>query len=105
MTCGPARPLRLACGSGTNQGGRRAKPRLTGGRNMGTWTRREMMAASALGAANLASGRGLAATVTGQDEKGRAREGRSAAGESIVLGFIGVGGMGTGLLDDLRRFP
>jgi predicted dehydrogenase len=55
-----------------------------------------MMAASALGAASL---RAHAAV----DEKPKA-EGSKSANEAIVLGFIGVGGMGTGLLNIFNKF-
>ena len=42
------------------------------------------------------------------DDKDKAREAEAepaAASESIVLGFIGVGGMGTGLLNIFKGFP
>ncbi|MFO0892012.1 MAG: Gfo/Idh/MocA family oxidoreductase [Isosphaeraceae bacterium] len=68
---------------------------------MRNWTRREVLAASALGAAELAGRRASA------DDKGqpKPKEASAAASESIVLGFIGVGGMGTGLLNIFRGMP
>ncbi|WP_165220411.1 Gfo/Idh/MocA family protein [Aquisphaera insulae] len=68
---------------------------------MRNWTRREILAASALGTASLAARRGLAGT-SGDDE---ARPAKAPANESIVLGFIGVGGMGSGLLNIFKGFP
>ncbi len=63
---------------------------------METWTRREMLAASALGTAGLAGRSMLAGEQTDDREKPQAS---APASESIVLGFIGVGGMGSGLLN------
>ncbi len=69
---------------------------------METWTRREVLAASALGAASLA-GRGVLAGVQPDDKE--KPKGAAPASESIVLGFIGVGGMGSGLLNIFKGFP
>ncbi|MGC8644507.1 MAG: gfo/Idh/MocA family oxidoreductase, partial [Isosphaeraceae bacterium] len=69
---------------------------------MKTWTRREMMAASALGAATLAARQGQAANRPDDQEKPATP---APANESIVLGFIGVGGMGSGLLNIFKGFP
>ena len=69
---------------------------------METWTRRELLAASALGAAGLAGRRGLAGVQADDKEKPK---GPAPASESIVLGFIGVGGMGSGLLNTFKGFP
>ena len=69
---------------------------------METWTRREMLAASALGAASLAGRKVLAGVQP--DEKDKPK-GAAPASESIVLGFIGVGGMGSGLLNIFKGFP
>ena len=69
---------------------------------MQTWTRRELLAASALGAAGLAGRKSLAAVATDDNDKPK---GPAPASESIVLGFIGVGGMGSGLLNTFKRFP
>jgi predicted dehydrogenase len=55
---------------------------------MKDWTRREFLAASALAAA-------------AQDAPKRA----IPASEKIVLGFIGTGGMGTGLINTFKGFP
>ena len=70
---------------------------------MKSWTRREVLAASTLGAATLAARRGNAETQSEKAEKPKAS--RAPASESIVLGFIGVGGMGTGLLNIFKGFP
>ncbi len=68
---------------------------------METWTRREMLAVSALGAASLAGRRGLAGVQADDNEKPK---GAAPASESIVLGFIGVGGMGSRLLNTFKGF-
>lgn len=68
---------------------------------MRTWTRREMLAASALGAATLGAPRAQAARPEDKEKP----KGSTVPGESIVLGFIGVGGMGTGLLNIFKGFP
>jgi predicted dehydrogenase len=61
------------------------------------------MAASALGTATAAMGGRARA---GDDEADRAKEKPSGKpSESIVLGFIGVGGMGSGLLNIFKEFP
>ncbi len=54
---------------------------------METWTRREMLAASALGAASLAGRMGLAGVQPDDKEKPK---GSAPTSESIVLGFIGA---------------
>jgi predicted dehydrogenase len=73
---------------------------------METWTRREVLAASALGAATLAGRNGWSAAVDDKDKDVRKpKPGPAPASESIVLGFIGVGGMGTGLLNIFKGFP
>ena len=73
---------------------------------MEKWTRREVLAASALGAATLAGRIGSAAEVDDKDNDAqKVRPGSAAPSESIVLGFIGVGGMGTGLLNIFKGFP
>ena len=62
-----------------------------------------MLAASALrAAASLAGRTGLAGVQPDDKEKPK---GSAAASESIVLGFIGVGGMGSGLLNIFKGFP
>jgi predicted dehydrogenase len=68
---------------------------------MTTLSRRDFLAASALAAGSL----GARARARG-DEPGRTPTGRPVgANDRIVLGFIGVGGMGTGLLEIFRKFP
>ena len=69
---------------------------------MKTWTRRELMAASALGRRRLAARKGQ--TCNGTRRRTKAKN-PAAANESIVLGFIGVGGMGSGLLNTFKGFP
>jgi predicted dehydrogenase len=61
-----------------------------------------MLGASVLGSAALAVQAARGGPV--QEEKGKVRSGPSSASESIVLGFIGVGGMGTGLLNIFKGF-
>ncbi len=68
---------------------------------METWTRRELLAASALGAASLAGRRGLTAELPDGKDKDATKK-TPPASESIVLGFVGVGGMGSGLLDTFK---
>ncbi|WP_337176520.1 Gfo/Idh/MocA family oxidoreductase [Paludisphaera sp.] len=66
----------------------------------GRWTRRELLAYSAFGAATT----GLGAVARAQDAP--ADGGASTSpNEAITLGFIGVGGMGSGLLDIFHKFP
>ncbi|MHB1556052.1 MAG: Gfo/Idh/MocA family protein [Isosphaeraceae bacterium] len=67
-----------------------------------SWTRREFLAASALAAAAREAPRVGAATVR---EPAAAPAARVAANEKITLGFIGTGGMGTGLIDTFRKLP
>src|SRR2546423_854045 len=57
-------------------------------------SRRDFLAASALAA-------GASRSVWGDEPSGKA----VAAHDKIVLGFIGVGGMGTGLLNIFKAFP
>lgn len=64
----------------------------------GKWTRRDVLAQSALGAAAVGlGGRALA-------DDGAAKP-NGSANEAITLGFIGVGGMGSGLLNIFKKFP
>src|SRR5688500_878038 len=60
-------------------------------------TRRHFLAASALAAGAGASARA--------DEPAPKRTGPVGANDRVVLGFIGVGGMGTGLLNIFKAFP
>ncbi len=79
---------------------------------MNDWTRREFLAAGALAAASQADqkakgeGGGQAGKGT-KDQPGSAPAGEAKAAppsEKVVLGFIGVGGMGTGLLNTFKGF-
>ena len=76
---------------------------------MERWTRREVLAASALGAAALAGRKGLASPALVDKNQAKVQEKPktqpAAPSESIVLGFIGVGGMGSGLLNIFKGFP
>jgi predicted dehydrogenase len=65
------------------------------------WTRRELLAYSAFGAAAGGLGPRVAAS---QDEPAAPKPSESP-NEAIVLGFIGVGGMGSGLLNIFKGFP
>src|SRR4029079_16588621 len=73
---------------------------------MTDWTRREFLAASALSAAAQeatpprAPGRGGPTR-----EAPKPAAARVAAQEKTVLGFIGTGGMGTGLIKTFKKFP
>jgi len=75
---------------------------------MNNWTRREFLAASALAVAQAE-----ASKKAGDQGKFSASSGAVAKREltpvapadKIVLGFVGVGGMGTGLINEFRRFP
>ncbi len=71
---------------------------------MRNWSRREVMAAGALAAVSkLGNGKSAAA----QEPKGQPQPEPKAVppSERIVLGFIGVGGMGTGLVEIFKSFP
>jgi predicted dehydrogenase len=70
---------------------------------MKDWTRREFLAASALAAAAQDSPRAAAPEriVPTRTEKVT----RVGANEKITLGFIGTGGMGTGLINTFKGFP
>ncbi|MFI5459847.1 MAG: Gfo/Idh/MocA family protein [Isosphaerales bacterium] len=81
---------------------------------MNHWTRREFLAAGALAAASQADAKkttsgGAEPSQTGNKDQARDQAKSEpkpvAPGEKVVLGFIGVGGMGTGLLDIFKRFP
>jgi predicted dehydrogenase len=71
---------------------------------MTNWSRREFMAAGALSAATQLGNSG---TALAADSNNRAQSEPKAVqpSEKIVLGFIGVGGMGTGLLNIFKEFP
>jgi predicted dehydrogenase len=74
---------------------------------MTDWTRREFLAVSALAAAAQEATPALAQD-PGRPAPGQAPKSdapRVAANEQIVLGFIGTGGMGTGLINIFKNFP
>ena len=64
----------------------------------GKWTRRDVLANSALGAAAA----GLGGRVLADEN---AAKPNGSANEAITLGFIGVGGKGLGLLNSFKKFP
>jgi predicted dehydrogenase len=70
------------------------------------WTRREFLAASALATASREASPGQASGFVrpAQDEAKPAPK-PVPPSEKIVLGFIGTGGMGTGLLNIFKTFP
>ncbi len=71
---------------------------------MRNWSRREVMAAGALAAV---SKLGKGSSAAAQESKSQQEPERKAVppSERIVLGFIGVGGMGTGLVKIFKSFP
>jgi len=76
---------------------------------MTDWTRREFLAAGTLAVAQAEGqrktvGPGAAAQAPGPEPK-RSAQATVAPADKIVLGFIGVGGMGTGLLQIFKKFP
>ena len=75
---------------------------------MNDWTRREFLAASALAVAQAEApkkaGEAGKGPPSGGGEPKRAPTSVAPA-EKIVLGFIGVGGMGTGLINTFKAFP
>ena len=75
------------------------------GAAMRNWSRREFMAAGALATAAQAAGN--PASAPGQETKGQPKDEPKPVppSEKIVLGFIGVGGMGTGLINTFKGFP
>ena len=73
---------------------------------MKDWTRREFLAASALAAAAREASPARAAGPEAQAQAvGKPDPSRVPASEKIVLGFIGTGGMGTGLINTFKTFP
>ena len=75
---------------------------------MRDWNRRDFIAAGALAAASGRGGPGETAfTLTdGQAQEHASTEPKAIPpSEKIVLGFIGVGGMGTGLVKIFKKFP
>jgi predicted dehydrogenase len=73
---------------------------------MNAWNRRDFLAVSALGAAAQEAGKGRKPARERPDPAPakRAPE-RVAPSEKIVLGFIGTGGMGTGLINIFKTLP
>ena len=74
---------------------------------MPDWNRREFLAASALAVAQTERPRtpsGPGKTVIDPVEKPRQPTTPVAPADKIVLGFIGVGGMGTGLINTFKDF-
>jgi predicted dehydrogenase len=69
---------------------------------MKDWTRREFLAASALATAAQDAPKPKATDPARPDRPDASRVG---ANDKIVLGFIGTGGMGSGLIDIFKRFP
>ncbi|MDG3003137.1 Gfo/Idh/MocA family protein [Paludisphaera mucosa] len=65
------------------------------------WTRRELLAYSAFGAAAT----GLAPRTRAGQDAPAVPKASGSPNEAIVLGFIGVGGMGSGLLNIFKEFP
>jgi predicted dehydrogenase len=75
---------------------------------MRDWTRREFLAASALAAAAREVSPARAGGLDGparDDAKPKPNPARVAANDKIVLGFIGTGGMGSGLINTFKKFP
>src|SRR5689334_7591300 len=68
---------------------------------MRDWTRREFLAASALAAAAQDAPR----KPERPDAAPPDRPARVGPNEQITLGFIGTGGMGTGLINIFKKFP
>jgi predicted dehydrogenase len=81
---------------------------------MNDWTRREFLAASALAAASQSDpkrttdGHGAGTGARSKNEpqdQARSTTKPVAPSDKIVLGFIGVGGMGSGLINIFKTFP
>src|SRR5262245_55791896 len=72
---------------------------------MKDWTRREFLAASALAAAAQDAPKAITNAAAGRERPAEAPAGRVGANDKITLGFIGTGGMGTGLINTFRKFP
>jgi predicted dehydrogenase len=75
---------------------------------MNNWTRRDFLAAGALAVAQAdaprTAGAGPLARPSGVQEP-KSAQAPVPPSEKIVLGFIGVGGMGTGLVNTFKAFP
>ncbi len=77
---------------------------------MTNWTRREFLAASALAASSRGTPEDRQQKAAGSGETKAANTAEKIKppvppSEKIVLGFIGVGGMGTGLINTFKTFP
>jgi predicted dehydrogenase len=72
---------------------------------MKDWNRREFMAAGALAAATSPGGPSVMQS-NGETQEPALTEPKAVPpSEKVVLGFIGVGGMGTGLVNTFKKFP
>jgi predicted dehydrogenase len=71
---------------------------------MNDWTRREFLASTALAAATQGDAK-APAEKRGQSPRAKSEPARVAPSEKVVLGFIGVGGMGSGLINIFKKFP
>ena len=65
-------------------------------------SRRDFLAASAVSASGLAATQALG---SGTSDQAKPKPKAVGANDKVVLGFIGVGGMGTGLLKIFKEFP
>jgi predicted dehydrogenase len=77
---------------------------------MTNWTRREFLAVSALAASAQAEAKPRAQKAQGKAQIKPAESPEKVrtpvpASEKIVLGFVGTGGMGTGLINTFKNFP
>jgi predicted dehydrogenase len=78
---------------------------------MDNWSRREFLAASTLAAAAQADAKdkpettGAARAAGGSRDQPKTQQAQAPPSERLVLGFIGVGGMGTGLINTFKQFP
>ena len=71
---------------------------------MNDWTRREFLASTALAAAIQGDPK-APAEKRGQSPQVKSQPANVPPSEKLVLGFIGVGGMGTGLINIFKEFP
>lgn len=67
---------------------------------MKDWSRRDFLTASALAGTALSR-----AAAFGQDYAKSLGKAKVSANDKVVLGFVGVGGMGSGLLNIFHKFP
>jgi len=71
---------------------------------MNDWTRREFLASTALAAASQVDPKAQSEK-RGQSPQAKGEPAQVAPSEKLVLGFIGVGGMGSGLINTFKKFP